>query len=528
RGDIKVNAIQRMMERMGKQIDALRKMLFEHEKQMERAGLTVESHASILDRQFWAELPEKAKFDVLLSPDAHCIPSRNIRSFVQQLNERGDEKTSIAILRNYLSILPSTDAEVIRKTATGLSELADVLGKAGLLGEAINHVSEQLAKANDFSVEAAVAATFVRLSQEASSARAFGAFGQSLDGMQMLTDKGAAVLGEIRPRIVVEDHFRNFIREAVSAPELPHELVPVLQRNPVLAARALGTQLEACKKIAESERIAELVDGVGQSAIGEFRNMLRTGSPAEVALAAGPLSRIEPDELLRELLPKLADWQKGMQMRVVSQIAAAHGKRRGELLCALLGKVDESLEPQVLDLVGYSDAGFDTRQLITWACDEEVEPFFRVKAIEALHRLHEHAAVGALTELATARKLLGWKYPHELRFSAARAVMEMSPAMGRDRALVNGFSTQELSIPLLEMTRGEWIRNRRYPRIPISGELAGSLETQRGACKVVVGTVSLGGFLARKQASGQISGEGLLEVQLGRWRKVISDVIVHQ
>src|SRR5438874_2556126 len=130
RGDVKVDAVQRMMEKMGKQIDALRKMLFEHEKNMERAGLTVESHASILDRQFWAELPEKAKFDVLLSADAHCIPTRNIRSFVQQLNERGDQKTSIAILRNYLSLLPSPDAEAVRKTSTGLAELADVLAKA--------------------------------------------------------------------------------------------------------------------------------------------------------------------------------------------------------------------------------------------------------------------------------------------------------------------------------------------------------------------------------------------------------------
>jgi hypothetical protein len=43
-----------------------------------------------------------------------------------------------------------------------------------------------------------------------------------------------------------------------------------------------------------------------------------------------------------------------------------------------------------------------------------------------------------------------------------------------------------------------------------------------------VGTVSLGGFLARKQASGQVAGDGLLEVQIGRWRKVISEVIVHQ
>ncbi len=67
KGEIKVNAVHQMMEHMSRQMDSLRQILRLQEDKMSKAGMLVESHADILDRMFWAEVPEAGKKSVLLS-----------------------------------------------------------------------------------------------------------------------------------------------------------------------------------------------------------------------------------------------------------------------------------------------------------------------------------------------------------------------------------------------------------------------------------------------------------------------------
>src|SRR5262249_6658633 len=61
RGDVKVNAVHQMLEHMSRQMDTLRQILRIQEDKMSKAGILVESHADILDRMFWAEVPEAGK-----------------------------------------------------------------------------------------------------------------------------------------------------------------------------------------------------------------------------------------------------------------------------------------------------------------------------------------------------------------------------------------------------------------------------------------------------------------------------------
>jgi hypothetical protein len=69
-GEVKVNAVHDMMEHMSRQMDTLRQILRVQEDKMSKAGILVESHADILDRMFWAEIPEAGKKSVLLSSEA--------------------------------------------------------------------------------------------------------------------------------------------------------------------------------------------------------------------------------------------------------------------------------------------------------------------------------------------------------------------------------------------------------------------------------------------------------------------------
>ena len=108
---------------------------------MSKAGILVESHADILDRMFWAEVPEAGKKSVLLSNEAPCVPPRNVRQFVEVLLERGDKETADGILRNYLNCLDAKESDTRRKIATGLSQLADLFAASG--GELMAHCDPQ-------------------------------------------------------------------------------------------------------------------------------------------------------------------------------------------------------------------------------------------------------------------------------------------------------------------------------------------------------------------------------------------------
>ncbi|MGC1786358.1 MAG: hypothetical protein WA718_06430, partial [Terriglobales bacterium] len=126
RGDIKVNAVHDMMDHMSRQMDTLRQILRVQEDKMSKAGILIESHADILDRMFWAEIPEAGKKSVLLSDEAACVPPRNIRQFVEILFERDDNKVAANILSNYCNGIDAKDAEPRRRTASGLAQLADL------------------------------------------------------------------------------------------------------------------------------------------------------------------------------------------------------------------------------------------------------------------------------------------------------------------------------------------------------------------------------------------------------------------
>ena len=70
---------------------------------MGNAGVDVESHAEILDRQFWASVPDKAKEKMLLLPRGRGRSAATERSSIcgRAHGARNDVNTAIGILENY-------------------------------------------------------------------------------------------------------------------------------------------------------------------------------------------------------------------------------------------------------------------------------------------------------------------------------------------------------------------------------------------------------------------------------------------
>src|SRR5438045_6788063 len=53
RGEVKVNAVRQMLDRMHQEIGNLRKILGAHEDKMSEGGMLFETHREILDCKFW-------------------------------------------------------------------------------------------------------------------------------------------------------------------------------------------------------------------------------------------------------------------------------------------------------------------------------------------------------------------------------------------------------------------------------------------------------------------------------------------
>src|SRR5271170_911268 len=141
-GEVKVNAVRQMLDRMNAEIENLRKILGAHEDKMTDAGIMVESHREILDRQFWAAVPESGKRTVLLSAEAWCIPPRNVQSYVAELIEQGNIADAISVLQNYAACADSDESDARKKTAAGLSQMAELYAKVDpkLLIAALQHL----------------------------------------------------------------------------------------------------------------------------------------------------------------------------------------------------------------------------------------------------------------------------------------------------------------------------------------------------------------------------------------------------
>src|SRR5438445_632202 len=77
RGELRVNAVKQLLDRMNTEIEALRKILSTQEEMMSQAGLSVQSYTELLDQEFWEQVTAAKKKEVLTSDEAWCVPPRN-------------------------------------------------------------------------------------------------------------------------------------------------------------------------------------------------------------------------------------------------------------------------------------------------------------------------------------------------------------------------------------------------------------------------------------------------------------------
>lgn len=526
RGEVRVNAVREMLERMSRNMQELRAILSAHEERMNRAGMLVDHPADILDRQFWASMPEKGKRAVLLSNDGWCVPARNIRSYVKELLARGDRDSAATIFKKYLQAIEHPNVEARRRSASGLCELGETLSEVDpeLIAQAINAVGAQLSRESIAELQSLQEAAFVRLGQTATHQHNFPAVEAACQTLRLLEKDHATIARHLRPRIAVESRLREYLDEALGHATPPSALVHVLQLSPYAVIAELATRLQRSSRRDECGRIVGLASIIGDTAVQYLRNHLRSGNFADAMSSVGLLSHLDPALLDAELASRLTKWPRFYQMGVLRQLAAASSPKRGRMLLNLLSVIDPLLLPAFLEelaLVEEEDAAQRLKLLADGDSAAEDLPFLRVKAIEALGALRRTDAIPVLSELASGSGLRAWKFPREIRIAASQALAKCGSGGVRSKS---GLDAIEFGLGPLDGESG-WVRSRRYQRVRPSEPITAIASTARGRSKVELHLLSLGGGQAVADAVLPVATEALLEVPLG-FSKLRSRIVV--
>jgi PilZ domain len=521
RGEVRVNAVRQMLDKMGHELETLRKLLKAREEKMSSAGISMESHADVLDRQFWAAVPESGKRAVLTSSEAWCIPPRNVQQYVEELLGRGEAAAAGDVLLKYASCVRNKDAEARKKAAIGLGQLAELYSKAASqrLQDALAQIGQQLVAEKDPELQTLLGAAFVRLSQEAAQRRYYKAMQQSLDSLADLEELRPTWAQSLRPRIGVENRLPEFVEEALTAEAMPEGLVAVLSRIPEGAGEHLAARLGRSGRRTERENIVQLAKAVGGACARHLREIFKSEPPAKAAVVAGLLTRLDPASM-EELLPmRLRHSGRSFHDALVRQLSISGAPERGRLLANSLELLDVAAVSLALDEIGMCGDPATAATLLRLA-EGDILPqgadYLRVKAIEALGRMRARDAVGPLRKFVEDRKTFGWTYPEEIRTAAAQALMKIEPEWMQQFLPGSGLDAGVMALaPLDPIPERDVVRHRRYRRIRLPRSVPAMLTSARGKYPSSISVMSLEGGLLTGDVQLAVGTEATLKIPAG-------------
>jgi hypothetical protein len=496
RGELRVNAVKQMLDRMNSEIEGLRKILASQEDLMANAGLQVQSYTELLDQEFWAQVPDENKKEVLTSDESWCVPPRNVRAYLEDMLRRGELKTVNEILMKYAACISLDNPEARRTTAIGLSDLAELYGSGdgSALMDAIRRLGNQLAVEREPELQTLVSAAFVRLSQEAASKRCYPAMQQALASLDNVEAQRPGSTQSLRPRIGAEERMPEFVEEALRSGQIADGMIDILTLMPKATLHYVTSRFGHCGFRDDCELLSEIVRGLGDDATQRLVETLQTAPATEAAETVGLLTLLAPEAVGKILPVRLSQWPRTSHDRTVRQLSSAPPDRRAKLLVALYDSLDVLIRPLAIDEMGMSGRPECIQKLLDLAGNEMTPGFTRVKAIEGLGRLRGTAATTLLLHIMEARQLWRWQYPEELRVASAQALMRIDANTAIDKLAPCGFDRKDL---VLEPTDPDpnvsVIRQRRYARLKLGRNLVATTMNMRENFRLSIPELNLGG-----------------------------------
>ena len=496
RGELRVNAVKQVLDRMNTEIEALRKILGAQEEMMASAGLSVQSHTDLLDQEFWQQVPEENKKEVLISEEAWCVPPRNIRVYLEDMLRGGELKTVNEVLLNYVTCIAMDAPEARRTVAIGISDLAELYGSGdgSALMDAIRRTGNQLAVEREPELQMLVGATFVRLSQEAAAKRCYAAIHQALASLESIEIQRPGATQSLRPRIGAEDRLPEFVEEALRGGQLPDGLPEILALMPQATLQYLTSRFGHCGFREDCELLGNMARALGDDAIHRLIETLQTAPAPEAAEVIGLLSQLDPDAVEKFLPARLEQWPRAAHDRTVRQLSSVPAEQRARLLVALYDFLDAMIRPLAIDEMGMSGRPECITKLMQLVDGDQTPGFARVKAVEALGRLRATRAGNSLERILDAKQLWRWTYPSELRIAAAQTLILINPPLGTQKMTNCGIDHKDLALgPTDPEPNASVIRQRRYARLKLSRNVIMTTTNLRENFRLSIPELNLGG-----------------------------------
>ena len=496
RGELRVNAVKQLLDRMNSEIEGLRKILGTQEEMMANAGIQVQSYTELLDQEFWEQVPDENKKEVLTSDEAWCVPPRNVRAYLEDMLRRGELKTVNEILMKYAACIGLESPEARRTTAIGVSELAELYGSGdgSALMDGIRRLGNQLAIEREPELQTLISAAFVRLSQEAASKRCYPAMQQALASLDSVEAQRPGSTQSLRPRVGAEERMPEFIEEALRSGQVPDGMIEILALMPKTTLHYITNRFGHCGFREDCELLGEIVRSLGEDATNRLMETLQTAPASEAAETVGLLTQLVPDAVAKVLPVRLSQWPRTAHDRTVRQLSSAPAEFRAHLLVALYDSLDVMIRPLAIDEMGMSGHPDCIPKLVELAEYEGTPGFTRVKAIEALGRLRATAATPLLQHIMEARQLWRWSYPEELRIAAAQALMRVDATMALEKLGPSGLDRKDLTLePTDPEPNTSVIRQRRYARLKLSRNLSANTTNLRENIRLAIPELNLGG-----------------------------------
>ena len=496
RGELRVNAVKQMLDRMNAEIEALRKIMGQQEEAMASAGISVQSYTELLDQEFWNQVPDENKKEVLTSDEAWCVPPRNIRAFLEEMLRRGELKTVNEILTRYAACAAMEAPEARRTTAIGLSDLAEFYGSGdgSALIDVIQRLGNQLAIERESDLQTLIGAAFVRMSQEASAKKFYPAMQQALASLDSVEALRPGSTNNLRTRIGAEERIPEFVEDAMRTGSVPDGLLDILTLMPKASLHYVTNRFANCGFRDDCELLGEIVRGLGADAIARLEETLQMGPATEATEVVGLLSQIAPDVVERILPARLAQWPRTSHDRAIRQLSATPAEQRARLLVALYDSLDPLIRPLALDEMGMSGRPECIEKIQDLLQNDSVPGFTRIKAVEAAGRLRASVATPLLVQMLESKQVWRWSYPNELRIAAAQALQKLEPTMAMEKIGSSGLDRKELVLePTDTDLNAPVIRQRRYARLKLSKHVIAITSNLRDNIKLTIPELNMGG-----------------------------------
>jgi hypothetical protein len=437
------------------------------------------------------------------------------------LIERGNVADAISILHNYAACAESDDTDARKKTAAGLSQLAELYAEVdpNLLGEALRHLGVRLSVEQDGELQGLVSAAFVRLSQQAATNRCYAVMEQALDLVAGVETQRPGIARTLRGKLGIEERVPEFVEEALRARQAAAGLTNVLKQLPQTAMEQLSARFNRCSLRDDAEHVANLAADLGEEGQQYLRSTVRGGPIAEAVEMVGLLSKLDPQAILVFLPARMKDFPRAAQDRVVRQISAAGAPGRCRILLEILDYLDPLVMPLAIDEIGVTSDREALGRLLTIADGDlpaGAGTYLRVKAVEALGRINATEALVALKRILEARKMFGWIEPQELRIAAMQALQKLDPAWAAAFLPKSGLDKADLALAPLEVARNcKFVRQRRHTRVRLNKPVTAISTNLKEACRLEIKTASLTGGVATISRHLPPGTQVQLRLQLG-------------